>query len=164
MLKNDFVTDTAKTPKKEFLNRMSGIFTCAVFLTGICSIAGIWFLGYGVIHREWNEMGVVPFAWKTLMYLICMIAFVSLVKIAIDEKPFSRTLTWCIRIIGILLLTASVLFPRLPGYHSSGFEIFASQHFTLIDGAILLPGILFLIFSALIEEGFRMQKEIDEVL
>ena len=35
---------------------------------------------------------------------------------------------------------------------------------TLIDGSILMIGVLLLIFAGIIKEGFSMQKELDEVL
>ena len=59
--------------------------------------------------------------------------------------------------IGWLFLASSVLFPRLPGYHSSGIEIFSY-------GINLTLGILIIIFGCLIHEGLRMQKDLDEVL
>lgn len=87
-MKNDFRTDTKQAGKKEFLHRMSGVFICAVFLTGICSAAGIGFLIRGFWKKAWNEMGAAGFAWKSLIYLVIFCAFVSLIKVAIDEKPF----------------------------------------------------------------------------
>lgn len=64
----------------------------------------------------------------------------------------------------LLFLASSVLFPRLPGYHSSGIEIFSYGSFVLIDGINLTLGILIIIFGCLIHEGLRMQKDLDEVL
>lgn len=61
-------------------------------------------------------------------------------------------------------MTAALLLPRLQGYESSGFEILHFGDVTLIDGFILLPGLLLLILSSLIESGFTMQKEMDEIL
>lgn len=70
----------------------------------------------------------------------------------------------CVQMIGWLFLASSVLFPRLPGYHSSGIEIFSYGSFVLIDGINLTLGILIIIFGCLIHEGLRMQKDLDEVL
>ena len=70
----------------------------------------------------------------------------------------------CVQMIGWLFLASSVLFPRLPGYHSSGVEIFSYGSFVLIDGINLTLGILIIIFGCLIHEGLRMQKDLDEVL
>ena len=55
-------------------------------------------------------------------------------------------------------------FPRLSGYRDSGFEIMHFGSVTLIDGSILMIGVLLLIFAGIIKEGFSMQKELDEVL
>lgn len=163
-MKNDFKTDTNQTGKKEFLHRMGGVFTCAIFLTGLCSAGGVYFLIRSIWERPWEEMGAAGFAWKAFLYLVMICAFVSLIKIAIDEKPFSRTLTYCVRVIGGLFVTAALLMPRLQGYEPSGFEILHFGNVTLIDGFILLPGLLLLILSSLIETGFTMQKEMDEIL
>lgn len=164
MTKNNFKTNTLQSNKKNFLNKITGIFICAVFLTGICSIAGISFFIRGISEKIWLETGLVEYVKQSTLYLCCLCIFVSLIKIAIDEKPFSNTLTCCIRMIAILFLACSVLIPRLPGYQKSCFVILSNQYFTLIDGTILLPGLLLFILSILVREGFEMQKELDEIL
>lgn len=164
MERNDFSTDTKRTGKRLFLSKMTGIFVGAVFLTGICSVAGVFFVFRGIADKLWLDMGMASFVWKAMVYLMYLLIFVSLVKIAIDEKPFSRTLTFCIRTVAALFLLASVLIPRLSGYEPSSFRIFASGDWVLIDGFLLLPGLLLLILSYLIKEGFAMQREIDEIL
>ena len=88
----------------------------------------------------------------------------TLVKILVDEKPFSKTLTWCIRIMGVMFMASAVIFPRLSGFQSSGFDIFASGDFVLIDGKMLVPGILLIVLGNLVMAGFDMQKEMDEIL
>lgn len=160
----NFKTDTQKTPKKEFLSKVSGVFICALFLTGICSLGGICYIIRGIAEKVWQENGMADFAWRSMFYLVIISAFISLVKIAVDEKPFSRTLTYCVRAMAGIFLIASLLIPRLSGYQSSGFEIFSKGSFVLIDGGILLPGLLLLLLSCLIKEGFDMQREINEIL
>ena len=66
--------------------------------------------------------------------------------------------------IGILLLTASFVIPRLEGYQSSGYEFLSRGSFVLIDAAIFIPGLLFVILGNIIMEGFSMQKEMDEIM
>ena len=66
--------------------------------------------------------------------------------------------------IGILLLTASFVIPRLEGDQSSGYEFLSRGSFVLIDAAIFIPGLLFVILGNIIMEGFSMQKEMDEIL
>ena len=68
-------------------------------------------------------------------------------------------------LIAVLTLLASFLFPRIPGYVSSGFEILRlSADFILLDGKIFLTGLFLLILSRLIGTGFEMQKEMEEIL
>ena len=68
------------------------------------------------------------------------------------------------RVIGVLFVLGSFIIPRLSGYQSRGFEFFSFGGFVFTDGFILLPGLLTLILSRLIEAGFEMQREKDEIL
>lgn len=164
MRSNDFKTDTEPITKRGFPEKVGFLLTVSIFLTGLCSAGGVWFLIRAIRDAVWNEMGMMAFARKSLTFLCIFCAFLSSVKIAIDEKPFSRTLSICLWIIGGLITAASLLFPRLPGYQSSGFELFSSNGFVLIDGMILMTGILFFILGSLIQAGFEMQQEMDEIL
>lgn len=164
MKKNDFSVNTEVSPKKNFLKRTGGLFEAAIILTGICSVAGIVFPIQGIRHGIWQDIGMAAFVTHELYYLIMLLAFVMLIKIAVDEKPFSVTLTRGIRAAGILLLAASVIIPRLQGYQLFGLVIFSNGRSALIDGNLLLPGILLVILGNLVKAGFDMQKEMDEIL
>lgn len=164
MKDNDFRTDTDYVIKKKFSEKVGSLLTIAIFLTGFGSIGGMWSIISAVRDGSWNEIGVNAFAWRSLMFLCIFCAFIALMKIAIDEKPFSKTLAICLWTIGGLVMVASILFPRLSGYRSSGFELFSSKSFVLIDGMILVVGILFIILGSLIKAGFEMQKEMEEIL
>lgn len=87
-----------------------------------------------------------------------------MIKIKIDRTYFSKLLVRCVRIIGGMITASSFILPRLSGYRDSGFEIMHFGSVTLIDGSILMIGVLLLIFAGIIKEGFSMQKELDEVL
>lgn len=164
MNNNDFYTNTQKSFKKEFLNKITGVFIAALFLTGLCSIGGFFFLFRGISEKVWSEIGIANFTWRLISFTSILCTFISLIKIAIDEKPFSKTLTCCLRIIALLFFFASFLLPRLSGYQPSGFALFSAHNFVLIDGSILMTSLLLLILSSLIQAGFAMQREIDEML
>ena len=145
-------------------SRMGIVFGFALFLTGFSSAGGLLFLCRGIAGRVWLEIGGAEFAWRALIYLVLICCFLSLCRIAYDERPFSRTLVRCLRVIGGLFVLGSFIIPRLSGYQSSGFEFFSFGGFVFTDGFILLPGLLTLILSRLIEAGFEMQREKDEIL
>lgn len=161
---NNFKMDTGKSYKKNFLDKTRVPFNLALFLTGVGSINGILFIVKGIMDRIWLEMGMAGYAKQVLLYLSIMCISFSLVKMLVDEKPFSMTLTYCMRIIAVLFMIGSVVLPRLQGYRSSGFEFFSNGEFVLIDAAVLMPGVILYVFSVLVYEGFAMQKEIDEML
>lgn len=164
MKPNDFDTNISYKHSKTFSTRMRILLFLALLMTGLISTAGIIQIAVCLKEHIWQSTDALPFAWNSLFFLCIFCCFVSLVKIALSDQPFSKSLVLCIQMIGWLFLTSSVLFPRLPGYHSSGFDIFSYGSFFLIDGTNLTLGILIIIFGCLIHEGLRMQKDLDEVL
>lgn len=164
MPENNFKTNITKDNKKQFSSRFATLLGISIFLTGFLSIMGVYYIFHGIIVQEWTLSGFQDFAWRTLLFSSSIISFIGLVEIAVNEKPFSKILTFCVKLIGGLFTASAFLIPRLPGYSSSGFEIFSCGSFVLIDGAILIPGLLLIILGGLISEGFHMQKEIDEII
>ncbi|MBQ8327196.1 MAG: hypothetical protein IJX86_08995 [Lachnospiraceae bacterium] len=96
MENNTFKVDTQKSVKKSFLERVNGVYSAAIFLSGLSSVCGLIFLIKGLYEQIWTEIGVADFV--------------------------------------------------------------------LVDGNVLLFGLLLYIFGLLIQEGFKMQKELDEIL
>ncbi|MBQ9768144.1 MAG: DUF2975 domain-containing protein [Lachnospiraceae bacterium] len=164
MDENTFVLDTQKSYKKNFLGRVKNAVSCATLFSGLFSVFGIVSFIAGIANRTWQDIGMASFVKQGILYVSVLCIFISLLKLLIDEQPFSGTLTWCIRIISVLYLAGSVVLPRLSGYRSSGFDLFSGKNFTLIDGSSLFLGLLLFVLSVLIREGFRMQTEIDEML
>lgn len=164
---NKFVIDTEGT-KAGGWKLPRGIRIIVSFSTvfmGALSLMGISVAITEIQEKAWLSHGMCAFAWSLLYKAVMLACFIGLLKIARNKRaPFSKTLIYCVWTIGGLFLTASVVFPRLPGYSSSGFEFLSWGSFVFIDGAILLPGLLFLIFGSLIKAGFEMQREIDEIL
>lgn len=160
----DFKTDTSETKRKFITTKIGTLIGLSIFLLGFVSIPCISQLIYGFYDHIWIKIGTVKFAWQILRSLCVFLSLASLVKIAVDEKPFSKTLTTAVWIIGGLFLLASIIIPRLPDYSFSGFAIIKYKTFILIDGWILLPGILLIILGCLIKAGFELQKETDETI
>lgn len=164
MSDNNFTTNTQKQPKHTFSRQFSVMLSCSIVLTGLFSIVGIIFTIRNIVSHEWKENGITNFAWQILIYICALCCFIALIRIAVEERPFSKTLTLCMQIVGALLVVASVIFPRLPDYQFSGFAIFSNGNSIFCDGMILLPGLLISLFGSLIKEGFTMQTEIDEIV
>ncbi len=167
---NDFNMDTNLQSRKVYLDKMKIVLRLAILLTGVLSFGGITF----IVAAIWsimtgnfsfiNEMGAATFARFGIFYLSIGCAFVALIKIIRGRNPFSKTLTNCIKTIGMLFTVSSLLIPRLSGFVSSGFDILSYQSFVLIDGGLLTFGLLFIILSSLIKVGFEIQQEVNEIL
>ena len=161
---NIYKTNVEMKPKRSFSRGFRFLLRLGIFLTGCMSLSAVCFVGWGISDRIWQEIGACQFARMVVLYGCIVCCFVFLVKIEINKTIFSRLLVRCIRIIGGIVTVASVVLPRLSGYKDSGFTIMSYESFTLIDGWILMIGVLLLIFAGIIKEGFSMQNELDEVL
>lgn len=98
--------------------------------------------------------------------LVYLTAFVILLVMNVSERPFSRTLVRGVTVIGLFYVLFAVLLPRLPDYvyKGAGIGILVLQGRPLLDGAYLLPGLLFFLLGAILRAGFTMQRELDEIL
>lgn len=164
---NDFAVDTQKEGRKRTPRRLKVLLGLSLVVTGVAALDCLWSLPWMIKAREWEEAGAVAFAGRILFVFTILISFAGLICIAKDlnaGKMFSGTLARCVLLLGVIYTAASVWVPRLSGYHSSGYEILSSDAFVLIDGTILLPGLLLLVLGSLIREGARMQKEQEEIL
>ena len=164
MTNNDFTMDVTLKGKKAFILKVKRTLAFAILLTGVVSFSGIVFLVMGIINGIWNDIGMAIFIQKSIIYVSTVCIFIALIKMTVDTNPFSKTLTMCIKVIGLIFTASALLIPRLSGYVSSGFEIVSIGAFVLLDASLLTVGLLLLLLSALIKTAFEMQTEMDEVL
>ncbi len=156
-------TENHPAEKKEFMKRIALPFGAALFLTGFYSIAGVISLfrpdiPYGAGSAFWIK------AAPRLVFLASMLcAFAALIKAALDSRPFSRTLTVCMKIISVLYLALSFGLPRIPGY-STDFQVFGGTKGTLFDGIYLMVGVLLWLLAAVLQVGFEQQDDLDHTL
>ena len=144
---NIYKTNVEMKPKRSFSRGFRFLLRLGIFLTGCMSLSAVCFVGWGISDRIWQEIGACQFGRMLVLYGCIVCCFVFLVKIEINKTIFSRLLVRCIRIIGGIVMVASVVLPRLSGYKDSGFTIMSYGSFTLIDGWILMIGVLLLIFG-----------------
>lgn len=161
---NDFKMDTNPTVKKEFIKKIEVIYILAIFLTGVVSLAGVLYIFGGIINSVWVEIGIANYLYNIINYGLYFILFITLITTMINKQPFSRMMVFCFKLIGTIYIICSFVYPRLPGYKSSGFELFSSGSFVLMDGNIVLKGLLFIILASILLAGFNMQKDSDETI
>ncbi len=155
-------TDIPK--KRVFSDKLVNLIGFGIFLTGIASISGLLSIISSIKNQSWNNTGLYSFSWSVILFLSIVINFIGLVKIALNEIFFSKTLCYCIWLIGSVFCISSFVLPRLDGYKDSGFTFLSSEDFVLIDASILLPGIILIILGCIVREGFQLQKESENIL
>lgn len=160
----DIVIDCEKDKEIKLGPSFRWVLGISIGLTGILSMVGLGFISFGISERVWQTEGVTFFCNQILFYLSILVCFTALISIAVVKRPFSRILTGCIMTIGVLFVTASIVFPRFTGYKNSGFQILSRGSFTLIDGFFLLIGLLIILFAKLLRYGFQYQNNSDMIL
>ncbi len=130
-------------------------------LTGIISLSGLAFFSYGIANRVWVEKGTSFFLNNSLFFVAFFLCFASLVNIARTRRPFSKILVLCTMSIGTIFVAASVIFPHISGYITSSFQIMSKGDKSLIDGMLLMIGVLCILFSRVIRYGFLYQNNTD---
>ena len=145
MGKNDFRVDTTSSEKKTFFKKKQTLLGLAFLLTVPQMFSAV-------------VLNVTSIASQELYFLVMTIAGISVLKMMLSDKTFSKTLVQCTRLEGYLIAVASVIFPLLPGYQASGSTFF------FCDSVLLLPGVLLIIMAELLKEAVAMQKELNEVL
>ena len=159
MGKNDFRVHTTSSEKKTFFKKKQTLLGLAFLLTVPQMFSAVilpiqWLLG----ARHGVALNVTSIASQELYFLVMTIAGISVLKMMLSDKTFSKTLVQCTRLEGYLIAVASVIFPLLPGYQASGSTFF------FCDSVLLLPGVLLIIMAELLKEAVAMQKELNEVL
>lgn len=148
-----------------FQGKFGALLSFSIFFTGIISLMGIAYGVMGIRGKIWETPDKMTNYWNNLLFfLIIICCFVMLIKMAIDEKPFSSALSKGIHLIGILLLGAAFLFPHLDGFQSSGFQLLAIGEKYYIEGRYFMEGLLFLLFARILKYGLEYQKEIETLL
>ena len=100
MKPNDFDTNISVKHSKTFSTRMRILLFLALLMTGLISIVGIIQIVLCLKEHIWQSTDVLPFAWNTLFFLCIFCCFVSLLKIALSDQPFYKSLVLCVQMIG----------------------------------------------------------------
>lgn len=164
---NDFSTNTSKATGKSFREVVGKpLFGVSLLLTGLAGVGGLISCIPATLRGAWERLGPTEYLRSVLPVLVYLTAFVILLVMNVSERPFSRTLVRGVTVIGLLYVLFAVLLPRLPDYvyNGAGIGILVLQGRPLLDGAYLLPGLLFFLLGAILRAGFTMQRELDEIL
>ncbi len=164
MDENVYTTNVERKEKKGYSRGFKVLLRLGIFLTGLQSLVGIFYIILGIRKQVWLEVGMCGYVRQVFYFLCILCCFVSIIKIASSQKSFSKLVVQCMRIVGSLIMVSAFLLPQLQGYKNSGFEIVSYGKFMLADGNILILGIILLIFAGIIKQRFSMQNEIDEIL
>ena len=111
MGKNDFRVDTTSSEKKTFFKKKQTLLGLAFLLTVPQMFSAVilpiqWLLG----ARHGAVLNVTSIASQGLYFLVMTIAGISVLKMMLSDKTFSKTLVQCTRLEGYLIAVARSAF------------------------------------------------------
>lgn len=159
--------DCTISATNKFTRKFRGFLYISIFFTGVVSLSGV-FLIPALLSEDhlWKGLGsqsVNSAIWEIMIFLVMILCFVSLIKIAVTKKPFSGVLVNCLYAIGILIVAGALIFPNLPSYQFPHYMI-GIEGGPYIDGLPFTIGILILIFGKIVRYGLTYQNEIDMII
>lgn len=118
-----------------------------------------------MLSAPWSEIFgdsemLVEYSQKLLYCIILSLCFLMLVSIAISKRPFNSVLYGFGVAVGIVILVASFLFPRIDGYYTN-FRILSKGYRCVFDGNYFIPGLLALVMALLLRYGYKYQNNSD---
>ena len=118
-----------------------------------------------MLSAPWSEIFgdsemLVEYSQKLLYCIILSLFFLMLVSIAISKRPFNSVLYGFGVAVGIVILVASFLFPRIDGYYTN-FRILSKGYRCVFDGNYFIPGLLALVMALLLRYGYKYQNNSD---
>ena len=155
--------DCEKTERKRFSKGFRILLYFAMANTGIAAAMGLIYIPHGLANHEWETEGMTYFAWSSMFYVIMLLCFITLIKIAVTKQPFSGALVFLFSGVGVLLMAGSAIFPRLPGYTRPHFLSGVEGGF-YVDLIPFMAGLVLLLFGRISKYGYEYQKEIDAIL
>ena len=80
-----------------FSKGFSFLLGVGIFLTGLVSIAGIYFIIAGAYMQVWKETGMCGYVQMAIFYICVLCCFFFMLKIKWSQRFFSNLLVGCIQ-------------------------------------------------------------------
>lgn len=153
---NDIKVNCERNLKIEFSRGFKLLVGFGIFLIGCVLSAYITFL-FNIESPKSFE--IIALVFKLIQMLTC---FITLIYILANKRPFSKTIVWCVYLLGFYYIIASFIFPIFPTFNTDFYILQFSSFY--IDGNYLLKGLIILVFARIIKYGFEYQNRDDETL
>lgn len=147
--------------KLKFSRKFKVLIGFSIFFTAMSSLAGVLF--FTAREEIVEAFGMNEYMFRCLFSLTMTFVCITLIKIAVSKKPFSRMLVRCLYFIGGLLMISGIVGPLLPGFQSLGFELI-SYGGNYIEGYAFSIGVLFMVFGRIMLYGLDYQSEVDTTI
>ena len=141
--------------------KMRRILLISLLFTGGCSVSCLVEIVQDTLQGVWSYVGSAQYLYTMVFCSVIILFFFTILLLYWTHRSFADIFSKGTHLIGVVLITAAFVIPRIPDYRPGMITI---CHFVLADGLFLLIGIVFILLASILEVGYSLQNEVDATI
>lgn len=144
--------------------KMRRILLISLIFTGFCAIYALVEIVQDTLQGIWAYMEWAQYLYTMVFCSAIILFFFTILLLYWTHRSFADIFSKGTHLIGVVLITAAFVIPRIPDYRPGMITICHFGDFVLADGLFLLIGIVFILLASILEVGFSLQNEVDATI
>lgn len=144
--------------------KMRRILLISLIFTGFCAIYALVEIVQDTLQGIWAYMEWAQYLYTMVFCSAIILFFFTILLLYWTHRSFADIFSKGTHLIGVVLITAAFVIPRIPDYRPGMITICHFGNFVLADGLFLLIGIVFILLASILEVGFSLQNEVDATI
>ena len=144
--------------------KMRRILLISLLFTGGCSVSCLVEIVQDTLQGVWSYIGWAQYLYTMVFRSVIILFFFTILLLYWTHRSFADIFSKGTHLIGVVLITAAFVIPRIPDYRPGMITICHFGHCVLAEGLFLLIGIVFILLASILEVGFSLQNEVDATI
>lgn len=144
--------------------KMRRILLISLLFTGGCSVSCLVEIVQDTLQGVWSYVGWAQYLYTMVFCSVIILFFFTILLLYWTHRSFADIFSKGTHLIGVVLITAAFVIPRIPDYRLGMITICHFGNFVLADGLFLLIGIVFILLASILEVGYSLQNEVDATI
>ncbi|WP_288229943.1 hypothetical protein [uncultured Faecalicoccus sp.] len=144
--------------------KMRRILLISLLFTGGCSVSCLVEIVQDTLQGVWSYVGWAQYLYTMVFCSVIILFFFTILLLCWTHRSFADIFSKGTHLIGVVLITAALVIPRIPDYRPGMITIWHFGNFVLADGLFLLIGIVFILLASILEVGYSLQNEVDATI
>lgn len=144
--------------------KMRRILLISLLFTGGCSVSCLVEIVQDTLQGVWSYVGWAQYLHTMVFCSVIILFFFTILFLYWTHRSFADIFSKGTHLIGVVLITAAFVIPRIPDYQPGAVTIICFGNFVLADGLFSLVGIVFILLSSILEVVYNLQNEVDATI